>query len=355
MNHFHGPRISLYVLARVASLFVLVALLPPAAHAQPFGSWLALNGTTSYAQTPHAVALNPTSALTIEGWAMHTIPGTTEDCRTLVGKSYQQAYWIGICSGQIRSYVRGGSSAMTGGRVPSGRWFHWAVTTDGTTRKHYVNGEERLSQAEGAAGALGQSTAALRLGSDVSWEFEPQGALDEVRIWNRVRTKAEIRATMLTAITAAQPNLVANFHFDGTPVGGYPLTLAGGAGYLTLPVGGSCVTNATTLCLGGGRFAVTGDWMTATDLGTAKVVTGHTSAESGMFWFFNSTNWEVLVKVLNGCGVNNHHWAFSAATTDVNYQLTVIDQARGKLKRYANFQGTAAPAITDTGAFQTCP
>ena len=36
---------------------------------------------------------------------------------------------------------------------------------------------------------------------------------------------------------------------------------------------------------------------------------------SGLFWFFSDTNWEVMVKALNGCGLNNRYWIFSAATT----------------------------------------
>ncbi len=40
--------------------------------------------------------------------------------------------------------------------------------------------------------------------------------------------------------------------------------------------------------------------------------------ESGLFWFFDDDNWEMLVKVLDGCGTNGHFWVFLAAATDVS-------------------------------------
>ena len=34
--------------------------------------------------------------------------------------------------------------------------------------------------------------------------------------------------------------------------------------------------------------------------------------DSGYFWFFNAANIEAVVKVLNACSVNDHHWVFAA-------------------------------------------
>ncbi len=61
------------------------------------------------------------------------------------------------------------------------------------------------------------------------------------------------------------------------------------------------------------------------------------------------------VKVLDGCAINQRHWVFAAATTDVAYTLRVRDTASGGRKTYTNRQGVAAPATTDTSAFATCP
>ena len=79
------------------------------------------------------------------------------------------------------------------------------------------------------------------------------------------------------------------------------------------------------------------------------------SDTSGLFWFFDADNWEVLVKVLDGCAINQRFWVFAAATTNVEYTLRVTDIESGALSEYFNPLGRAADAITDTSAFATCP
>ncbi len=115
-----------------------------------------------------------------------------------------------------------------------------------------------------------------------------------------------------------------------------------------------CVEDAQTLCLQDNRFEVTVEWRDFLDYtGPGKVVPGN-SADSGLFWFFNEANWEMLVKVLDGCSLNDRFWVFSAATTDVEYTLKVRDSWTGHTALYFNELGTASPAITDTSAFGSC-
>ncbi|HVS65469.1 MAG TPA: hypothetical protein VMT85_18420 [Thermoanaerobaculia bacterium] len=45
---------------------------------------------------------------------------------------------------------------------------------------------------------------------------------------------------------------------------------------------------------------------------------------------------------------------FSAATSNVEYTLTITDTRTGGTREYFNPLGRQAPAITDTGAFATC-
>lgn len=107
------------------------------------------------------------------------------------------------------------------------------------------------------------------------------------------------------------------------------------------------------LCLQDGRFRVEVDWNTSDDRGAARTVEGGTS-DSGLFWFFGENNWELLVKVLDGCGINDRFWVFAAATTDVGYDLRVTDTLTGKRVIYENPRGRIPPSIIDTGAFATC-
>jgi predicted esterase len=116
----------------------------------------------------------------------------------------------------------------------------------------------------------------------------------------------------------------------------------------------SCLSTATSLCLSRGRFRAEVAWEIKGRSGPGVVVPG-ASADSGLFWFFSPDNWELMVKVLDGCGNNGHYWVFAAATTDVHYVLTVTDTLTGRVARYENPAGRPSPATTDTSAFATCP
>ncbi len=112
----------------------------------------------------------------------------------------------------------------------------------------------------------------------------------------------------------------------------------------------SCTARSDALCLGGGRFEATVSWRTAQGTSGKATRVPFGSDDSGLFWFFNQANWEMLVKVIDGCALNGSFWVFSAATTDVEYTLEVRDTVTGRSTSYSNPLGSAAAAITDTNA-----
>ncbi len=121
--------------------------------------------------------------------------------------------------------------------------------------------------------------------------------------------------------------------------------------------GGGCTETDTTLCLLNGRYEVSLAWSPGAADGTgageggpARTIRPRTD-DSGLFCFFDDDNWEVLVKVLDGCGYNGHHWVYAASATTLGMELTVRDTENGESKTYVKEAGTPAPAITDTGAF----
>ncbi|MCP3913005.1 MAG: hypothetical protein GY713_18885, partial [Actinomycetia bacterium] len=116
---------------------------------------------------------------------------------------------------------------------------------------------------------------------------------------------------------------------------------------------GACVSSPTRMCLSDDRFSLEITWRDyAGNAGSGQVV-GTGSPDSGLFWFFNSSNWEMLVKVLDACDVNGRFWMLAAATTDVVYTLRVTDTETGVFREYFNPLGNAAAALVDT--FETCP
>ena len=75
------------------------------------------------------------------------------------------------------------------------------------------------------------------------------------------------------------------------------------------------------------------------------------TGDTGDFWFFNSANVEVIVKVLDGCVANGHRWVFASGLTNVLATITVTDVLTGVTKSYTNPQGVAFRPIQDTTAF----
>ncbi len=115
---------------------------------------------------------------------------------------------------------------------------------------------------------------------------------------------------------------------------------------------GTCQPDANTLCLRHSRYAVGVDWTAdGGDGGRADVVRAGTD-DSGLFRFFDPDNWEVLIKVLDGCERNGAVWVFAASTTNLGYRVHVTDTVTGDVREYRNDPGTPAAAITDVAAFR---
>ncbi len=134
---------------------------------------------------------------------------------------------------------------------------------------------------------------------------------------------------------------------------------------ITLAPPEPCVSGPEALCLNGGRFRVEAVWRgalysggvspNAGGLGQASPITDDT----GSFWFFDAANLELVVKALDGGGVNGDFWVFYGALTNLEYIITVTDTETGIIQSYYNVGGTFCPAnapcplasVADTEAF----
>lgn len=111
----------------------------------------------------------------------------------------------------------------------------------------------------------------------------------------------------------------------------------------------SCIPTDQVLCLGNGRFRAEVAWRDF----TGRTDAGRTiplNEETGAFWFFSPTNFELMVKALDGRGVNGHYWIFWGALTNVEFTLTVTDTSTGATWTRHNSLGDFASG-GDTTAF----
>jgi hypothetical protein len=109
-----------------------------------------------------------------------------------------------------------------------------------------------------------------------------------------------------------------------------------------------CAGSETVLCLGGNRFRVEVSWQSGA--GVAQATALPLTQNTGAFWFFDSTNLELVVKVLDGRSVNGFFWVFYGALSNVEYTVTVTDTTTGAVRTYFNPQGQLA-SFADTTAF----
>jgi len=142
---------------------------------------------------------------------------------------------------------------------------------------------------------------------------------------------------------------VNNFSVDGAFASTFPAVQQ----WLAPNALGACVPGVNTLCLENSRFRVTAFW-TRPDNSSGAGTAAPLSGDSGYFWFFDSGNIELIVKVLNGCGINSHNWVFASGLTNVNVTMLVEDTATGASQTYLNPIGQAYQPLQDTKAF-ACP
>ena len=118
-----------------------------------------------------------------------------------------------------------------------------------------------------------------------------------------------------------------------------------------------CNPGPTTLCLGAdGRFRAEVEYADFAGSRGDGETFDISPRDSGLFYFFDQNNIEMLLKVLDACDSEfNAFWVFYAATTNVEFTLTITDTQTGVVQVYENALGNPAAPVLDTTAFMTCP
>ena len=149
-------------------------------------------------------------------------------------------------------------------------------------------------------------------------------------------TTAEVAAakTLLAAAGSDAANLA--------PGDGPRTTLPSASSGTRLAAGAAtdCSPSGQALTLGGG-YTVSMCYETAQGTTGDARDWGLDSRQSGLLYFFDRNNAEVLIKVLDGCGVNGHRWVFVAPVTDLAFNL-VVESPDGQRWTHTNRLGQTA-------------
>ncbi len=167
------------------------------------GSALKFNGTDSYVEFPKGTPLEGITALTIEMWAYRDRPGRNQD---LIYEHYDRFYiGDGYGSGQyaLMSNLTGKWITVVKSKegAPMNAWTHVAFTWDleAGVAKVFYNGAERGSETGMKGKAVAGDSLSVGITRMTAAGKPPEvwrpfsGMIDEIRIYSRALSQAEIR------------------------------------------------------------------------------------------------------------------------------------------------------------------
>jgi hypothetical protein len=173
------------------------------------GGALRFDGVNDWVTVADHATLDLTTGMTIEAWVR---PAAMSGWETVVTKERSGGYAYALYA-QDGAPLAGGAAVPSGNvrvgtadrtlrgttQVPTGQWTHLATTYDGAVQRLFVNGIEVSSRTQ--TGTIAVTAGALRIGGNAAWADEFfEGDIDDVRIYNRALSPAEVQADMDTPV-----------------------------------------------------------------------------------------------------------------------------------------------------------
>src|SRR5689334_10400974 len=174
-----------------------------------YGNGLSFDGVTGFVSVPASSTLNLGASGTIEAWVN---PQTINEWNSVLAKGNSNNdpptnYGLEINGNNRFLCILGnGNSARTLASttaVTTGTFYHVACVWDGTQLQLYVNGVLNASVAQNLTPAANSSP--LYLGQYGGNADRMHGIIDEVRIYGRALSQAEVQADMNTPIAPLGP------------------------------------------------------------------------------------------------------------------------------------------------------
>lgn len=182
------------------------------------GNALQFDGVNDYAMVNNSGVSLANTSFTIECWAKRNSI-TTDDIifsQGLTGAT-NQLLNVGFTTSAVRFGFYGNGIDVP--HTADLNWHHYAFTFDNNTMQRLVYKDGvQIGQNSSTSSFLFTGNTNLHFGYLVSSSLVNfDGQLDEFRIWNTVRTPAQIQSNMNLAIAPDASGLAACFKFDDTP------------------------------------------------------------------------------------------------------------------------------------------
>ncbi len=160
-----------------------------------FGNAGYFDGVNDYVEVADNDLLDPANAITVAMWFRPD--QTLVDFQAVLGKgggaSFEKGYEFATSNDQFGFWVNGNTHIATTTKPANGELTFWVGTYDGKTIKLYKNGS--LVSSTNYVGTITNTTLPFRIGrpaEDGGNNLYVQGMFDDVRVYNRAFTQAEI-------------------------------------------------------------------------------------------------------------------------------------------------------------------
>jgi hypothetical protein len=195
---------------------------------------LAFDGVNDWVTVADAPSLDMRTAMSVEAWVYPTL--ALSSWRQVLMKETPSYFTYALYantdtdrpSGHV--FTSGDLDTRGSAKLPVNAWTHLSATWDGATLRLYQNGV--LASSRAVAGSMVDSSGPLRLGGNAVWSEWFTGRLDEIRVYNRALSAAEIQTDMNTAVSSSGP----------PPSDTTPPTVA-----VTAPAAGATVTGTVSV------------------------------------------------------------------------------------------------------------
>jgi archaellum component FlaG (FlaF/FlaG flagellin family) len=163
----------------------------------------------SYIAIPAEAEVKPTNAITIEAWIKPKF-AAQQNVQSIFGHNYlqQQEAFLGINHTTNKLMFGGAGTILTSKTpIPAGVWTHVAVTYDRAVKHIWING--MLDTSRTNTEPLLNVTDSLYIGATMfngSKGLYYFGQIDDLRIWNKAKTQAEILRDMYLPLANMRPS-----------------------------------------------------------------------------------------------------------------------------------------------------
>jgi RHS repeat-associated protein len=167
-----------------------------------FGNALDFDGVNDRVTVPDSDSLDLTSSgMTLSAWIK---PDAVDDYRTVLMKegstNYSYTLYSSTNTGDRPSFEFQNNQLLGPSALSTGAWAHLAATYDGAMMRIYINGVQVGTDPD--TDAIPVTSNQLSIGRNTIWGEYFDGLIDEVRIYDRTLTPAEIQTDKDTSIAA---------------------------------------------------------------------------------------------------------------------------------------------------------